>query len=170
MESNMKKTQLTWRDSERLCQEILRQITKDSWRPDIIVGIGRGGLMPAILISQYLGVKMISLDVSLRDGGDTVSNLGLAEDAFEGQRILIVDDINDTGATFNWIMEDWRSSCLPDEKRWNNLVWNYNVRFAVVVDNLASKCNVKMDYSAVEINKAVDDIWIEFPWEKWWTK
>jgi xanthine phosphoribosyltransferase len=170
MESNMKKTQLTWRDSERLCQEILRQITKDSWRPDIIVGIGRGGLMPAILISQYLGVKMISLDVSLRDGGDTVSNLGLAEDAFEGQRILIVDDINDTGATFNWIMEDWRSSCLPDEKRWNNLVWNYNVRFAVVVDNLASKCNVKMDYSAVEINKAEDDIWIEFPWEKWWTK
>jgi hypothetical protein len=37
-----------------------------------------------------------------------------------------------------------------------------------VFDNLASKCNVAMDFCGEEINKAEDDIWIEFPYEEWW--
>jgi len=40
----------------------------------------------------------------------------------------------------------------------------------VLVDNLASKCNVKMDYVGMEVNKAEKDVWIDFPWEDWWTK
>ena len=140
------------------------------WRPDIIVGIGRGGLLPAVMISQYFNIKMNSLDISLRDGGDTVSNCGLASDAYDGMNILVVDDINDTGATFNWLMEDWRSSALPSAIRWDNDVWNKTVKFAVVVDNLASECNVKMDFAGMEVNKAEKDVWIEFPYEEWWTK
>jgi len=98
----------------------------------------------------------------------------MAEDAFGHNQefpknILIVDDINDTGATFNWIMEDWPSGCFPNDDHWN-YVWNKNVKFAVLVDNLASKCNVKMDYVGMEINKAEDDVWVDFPWEDWWSK
>jgi hypothetical protein len=37
-----------------------------------------------------------------------------------------------------------------------------------VFDNLASKANVKMDYSGEEINKAEQDVWIDFPYESWW--
>jgi hypoxanthine-guanine phosphoribosyltransferase len=85
------------------------------------------------------------------------------------KEILIVDDINDSGATINWIMEDWPSGCLPDDPTWKE-VWNNNVRFAVLVDNLASKCNTKMDYVGMEINKAENDVWVDFPWEDWWTK
>ena len=36
------------------------------------------------------------------------------------KNILIVDDINDTGATFNWIKEDWPSGCLPMDTRWGS--------------------------------------------------
>jgi GLPGLI family protein len=59
---------------------------------------------------------MHTLKVSLRDGDDTESNLWMAEDAanpiIESRKnILIVDDINDSGATLNWIMDDWASSC-----------------------------------------------------------
>ena len=79
-----------------------------------------------------------------------------------------MDDINDTGATFNWIMQDWPNLCLPNDEDWK-WVWNNNVRFAVVVDNLSSKCNVKIDYSGMEVNKAENDVWIDFPWEIFWT-
>jgi hypothetical protein len=35
---------------------------------------------------------------------------------------------------------------------------------------LASACDVKMDYAGMEINKAEDPVWVDFPWEDWWTK
>ena len=165
----MKKIYYTWPQIEGACLELARQLNADNWKPDYIVGIGRGGLIPANLLSQYTGIKMSSLDISLRDGGDTVSNCGMAEDAYDGKNILVVDDINDTGATFNWIMNDWPSICHPQAIRWPG-VWNDNVKFAVVVDNLASKCNVKMDFVGMEVNKAEKDVWIEFPYEEWWTK
>ena len=165
----MKKLVIPQREFDGYINEICRSITNSNWRPDYIVGITRGGLLPALMISQYFNIKMNSLDISLRDGGDCVSNLGMAEDAFNGKNILIVDDINDTGATLNWLMEDWPSGCFPDDERWSS-VWNYNVRFAVVVDNVASKCKAQMDYFSFEVNKADDDVWIEFPYEEWWRK
>lgn len=156
-----------------LIARICRDISASNWRPDYIVGITRGGLVPAVMISHYLNVPMHTLNVSLRDSANIgpESNLWMAEDAFgynaEPKNILIVDDINDSGATINWIMEDWRSGCFPDGDRWGKM-WGTNVRFAVVFDNLASKANVKMDYSGEEINKAEKDVWIDFPYESWW--
>lgn len=165
----MNKRVIDYIEYKNLVSKICRSIVQCDWRPDYIVGLTRGGLLPAVMISQWFDIKMNSLDVSLRDGGDVVSNLGMAEDAYNGMKILIVDDINDTGATLNWIMEDWPSGCFPDDERWP-AVWNDNVRFAVIVDNLASKCNAKMDYVGMEVNKAEQDVWIEFPYEEWWTK
>ena len=86
------------------------------------------------------------------------------------KKILVVDDINDTGATVNWIIDDWPSGCHPDDPLWQNDVWNVNVRFAMLVDNLSSDAYVKMDYTGMEVNKAENDVWVDFPWEDWWTK
>ena len=153
---------------------IARQLAKDNWRPDYIVGITRGGLMPALLLSHYLDVPMHTLNVSLRDSNSSPeSNLWMAEDAFgydqPPKNILIVDDINDSGATLNWIMEDWQSGCFPEGDGWAT-TWGHNVRFAVIVDNLSSNCVRKVDYCAMEVNKAENDVWVEFPYEEWWTK
>ena len=180
----MNKQVITHEQYINLVSKICRDIAVDQWRPDYIVGITRGGLFPAVMISHYFDVPMRSLNVSLRDGGECVSDLGMAEDAFGYHRtddlpgtsnpalrknILIVDDINDSGATFNWIMRDWESGCLPMDPAWEN-IWDNNVRFAVVVDNLASQCSVGMWYVGMEINKAENDVWIEFPYEEWWSK
>jgi uncharacterized protein len=182
-----------------LVSKICRDITLSGWRPDYIVGLTRGGLVPAVMISHYLNVPMYGLSVSLRDNDMAPeSNLWMAEDALGPnsrerfvenpvdvagileaasdllengtyKEILIVDDINDTGATFNWIMKDWPSGCFPNDPSWSE-VWNNNVKFAVLVDNLSSQCEVKMDYVGMEVNKAENDVWVDFPWEDWWAK
>ena len=195
----MNKLIINNQELKNLVAKICREITNSGWRPDYVVGLTRGGLIPAVMISHYFDVPCETLKVSLRDGGEPESNLWMAEDAFGYPRqerfienpvdvtgileaasdlleqgdnyknILIVDDINDTGATINWIMEDWPSGCMPNDTTWPE-VWNNNVRFAVLVDNLASQCKVKMDYLGMEINKAENDVWVDFPWEDWWTK
>ena len=170
----MNKIYYSWHDVEHHTQEILRQIHADAWRPDYVVGLTRGGLVPANLISQYLDCRMETLKVSLRDGAECDSNLWMAEDAYghnmaQPKNILIVDDINDTGATLNYIREDWPSGCFPDNPRWKN-VWGSNVRVAVLVDNESSKSEITVTYSAVDINKAEQDVWIVFPWEEWWQR
>ena len=176
----MKKVYYTWQDVEQQTQEILRQLQRDAWMPDYVVGLTRGGLVPANLISQYLEVPMHTLNVSLRDGSShPESNLWMAEDAYgyevfdpmcsnDGRKkILIVDDINDSGATLNWIKQDWMSSCMPVDRRWDH-VWGNNVRVAVLVDNETSASELNVSYSAVGLNKAEEDCWIVFPWEDWW--
>jgi hypoxanthine phosphoribosyltransferase len=110
---------------------------------------------------------METLKVQLRDGAESESNLWMAEDAYKHKQILIVDDINDTGATLNYIKNDWEDSCLPESDRWFK-VWGDSVRVATLVDNESSKSKLDINYSAVAVNKAEKDVWIVFPWEDWW--
>lgn len=176
---SIKKKYYTYNDVHTWMHSIAKQVYKDKWQPDYIVGLTRGGLVPAVILSNMLDIPMHTLKVALRDNADTESNLWMPEDAWgyssdcdgspvfdkhKQKNILIVDDLNDTGATFNWIMQDWQRSCLPNSDHWGT-VWGKNVKFAVGIDNLSSNFNRKVDYCAEEINKAEDDTWCVFPWE-----
>ena len=168
----MKKHNLSWSDVHQHVTEILRQMQIDNWRPDYVVGITRGGLVPATMISQYLDCPMNTLKVSLRDSNpESESNLWMSEDAYgydnPQKNLLIVDDINDSGATLNWIRQDWQAGCLPNDPTWET-VWGNNVRVAVLLDNETSNSNVPVSYSGQHINKSVDPSWVVFPWEAWW--
>lgn len=165
----VKKIHMSSADLESHVHTIIRDMMHSKWRPDYIVGITRGGLTPANMLSQYLQIPMHSLDVSLRDSdvGPT-SNAWMAEDAFAGKNILIVDDINDSGATLKWIKQDWKDSCMPHNKAWKT-IFGQSVRIATIVNNEASEFQ-EVDYTSLEINKAEEDVWICFPWESWWRK
>ena len=168
-------------------QEILRQMHLDNFRPDYVVGITRGGLLPAVMISHYLKVPMHSLDISLRDNVQQgpESNCWMSVDAFgalsteemeitksrwdvsKRKKILIVEDINDSGATLNWLKKDWEAGCFPNEQSWGT-VWHETVKFSTIVDNQSSSFK-DVDYTYETINKLeTPDIWLDFPWESWW--
>jgi len=52
-------------------------------------------------------------------------------------------------------------------KMWVN-VWENNVKFAVLVDNSASEAY--SNFCGMTVNKAENDVWIDFPWESFWNK
>jgi len=142
-----KKAYYTWQQVQNMVQDILRQ-TRDK-QFDVVVGLTRGGLTPAVLVSQYLDIPMYTLKISLRDHQEQESLAVL--DKLSNQKVLVIDDINDTGATINYIKENWTLN---------------NLTYAVLINNEASDADV--DYSSVDINKRENDVWIVFPWEDWW--
>lgn len=164
-------------------QDLCRKLHSDQWHPDYIVGLTKGGLVPATMLAHYLNCRMETLKVNLRDAKDNEeceSNLWMAEDAYGydngksnpelRKNILIVDDINDSGATLDWIRQDWPSSCLPKDPVWNTEIWGHNVRVATLYNNAGSKSITRVNYYAKQINKRERDEWIVFPWENWWEK
>jgi len=92
------------------------------------------------------------LDVRLRDH-QTKPNLQTLEKAYAFQhKILIIDDINDSGATFKYIEDNFGRA-------------KDRVRFAALVNNKPSE--IKVDYYGYEINKDEAPAWLVFPWEEW---
>jgi hypoxanthine phosphoribosyltransferase len=184
---NIPKKFYTWADVETAANSIAMQMYADNWRPDYIVGLTRGGLPLAVILSHKTGIRMETLKVKLRDLVDDEdgceSNCWMSEDAYgyddtdyydpamghnktnadKRKKILIVDDINDTGATFNWIRQDWQSSCLPNSQDWEH-VWGNNVRFAVMTENLSSNFH-DVKYHWDEVNKAEENVWLVYPYE-----
>jgi hypoxanthine phosphoribosyltransferase len=180
----MKLITYNWDKVNRAVQDIAMGMFKDNWRPDYIVGITRGGLVPAVMLSHMTDIPMHTLCVQLGAEGleeNTESNCWMSEDAFgyvsvpdrdnvystqtadpeKAKNILIIDDINRGGDAMEWIMKDWQSGCLPDSERWDQ-VWHNNVRFASLLSNPNSV--VDTDYWSAELPDD-EESWVEFPWE-----
>lgn len=153
----------SWTDVDLATTFIKHKLEADNFKPDYIVGLTRGGLIPAVVLSHLLGVKLIPLDASFRDSEDgPESNLWLPEEIhYNNKKVLVIDDINDSGATFNWIKQDWNSAVLGALGQ-GRLDWN-NIKFAALVHNKAS--TALTDYTYLTINKAEQDMWIVYPWE-----
>lgn len=133
---------------------IARQLEADAWVPQFIVGIGRGGLVPAAYLSHRTGIAMLSVDYSshVADFSDELL-VKLARMSIAGDRILFVDDINDSGATLVYL----RDAILAH----GGIAANQ--RLAVLINNRRSRAVV--DYWSRTIDRDVDKDWIVFPWE-----
>ena len=162
--ATIKKHYYSWNDIELMCQSIIMDMYADNWRPDYIVGLTRGGNVPATIISNWTDISCHALKISFRDQTETESNCWMSEDAYNGKKILVIDDINDTGETLNHLQQDWQANCLPDDMKWD-MIWGDSVRFATLTENLASSFG-QVTYYSHEVNKAEDDVWLVYPWEK----
>ena len=134
-------------------ENIAGQVEAGDWRPDFIVGIGRGGLVPGTYLSHRLDIPLLSIDHSSKVHAFSDALLvHLAACSKLGERYLFVDDINDSGKTlarFRALLAD--NGAALDHIRW-----------AVLVSNVASRAGV--DYAARAIDRRVDKFWFIFPW------
>ncbi len=133
---------------------LARQVAAAGWVPSFLIGIGRGGLTPAVFLSHAAGLPMLSIDYSSQVPDFAAEPLAkLARRTRQGDRLLFVDDINDTGRTIAHL----RSVLADDGAR------TENIRFATLIDNIRSMARV--DYAARTIDRAITKDWFVFPWE-----
>lgn len=130
-------------DVKNCLMDIIRQMYIDGFKPDIVVGMVRGGSLPANFISQFLDIPcyMVNKD----------ENTHILP---KGKNVLVIDDFNDTGKE------------LTDISNYFAFEYEANFKYASLVCNVGS--NFELDYYSVEINKLEEDIWVVFPWENWW--
>jgi uncharacterized protein len=133
-----------------------RQMHLGGYTPDVVVGITRGGLVPAVYVSHYFNAPLKTIEVSFRDSGVKESVADLVSLLQKGKKLLFVDDICDSGETLEWIYKEIES---------------YNQRYVallktmVLIHNLGcTKANP--DYYGTEINKTEQNVWVVFPFEQ----
>lgn len=129
-------------------------IRDGGWRPDYIVGIGRGGLVPAAYLSHALDLPLLSVDFSAGVpcfGQDLL--VRIAERSRGGEKLLIVDDINDSGRTLAALRAAVDAAGGDPA----------NLRTAVTITNIRSTQQV--DYAARQIDRDLVKDWFVFPWE-----
>ncbi|MCD6371038.1 MAG: phosphoribosyltransferase [Thermoplasmata archaeon] len=101
---------VTWKDIENWSKDIVKKVAASGYSPEIVIGLARGGLVPARLIADYLNIKDLYA-VKTEHWGITATPDGKAKLAqglqvsIEGKRVLVVDDITDTGQSLRLAVE-----------------------------------------------------------------
>jgi hypoxanthine phosphoribosyltransferase len=129
---------------------VVYAIEKSNIRYDLVVGIQRGGLIPAVHISNSLDIPFASLNWShgpgkVRDS----SNPHLKAALTSGRNVLVVDDICDTGITLDEV-----SIAYP------------GIHTAVLVYNEENKKGFVPTYYGWKIKRTEMPEWLDFWWEK----
>ena len=143
---------ITWDHFYALCQKLSSLILENNYRPDVIVAIARGGYAPARILADYLGVMdLISIRIEHYRGTHkeprAVIKTSLISD-LDQQRILIVDDVSDTGDTFRAATQHVEQHAIP--KMIKTAAIHHKVVSSYVPDFYA--------------NKVTQWRWIIYPW------
>ncbi len=101
---------VSWQEIEQWTKNIVKKIEDSDYNPDFIIGLSRGGLVPARLISDMLQIKDL-YSVKTEHWGITAAIDGTArltqplQVPIEGKKVLVVDDITDTGKSLKIAFE-----------------------------------------------------------------
>ena len=136
------KIYIEYSDVLSMCHNLEHDVSK--MKPDMIVGITRGGLLPAVHLSHALNVPMETLHWRTRDNPLTEYNGHIEEALIDKKTVVFVDDINDTGRTFTEVKEEYQGGY-----------------YVSLVEKVGSV--FRSDASSLQLQ---DDRWIVFPWEK----
>lgn len=139
-EESSPKEYCTWQEIELLVEKLVHAMRRSGKKYDVVLAVTNGGIIPARLIARDLDINHIQFIV--------VRNKKLyAEDMLpllKGKKYLIVDDIYDTGDTFNMIYV---------------MVKDFDCDFAFLMSRY------KNSNSSLVAKVLNHEKWIVFPWE-----
>jgi uncharacterized protein len=144
---------LSWPEYGTGIRDLARQVAEDGYRPDIVLAIARGGLIPAGSLSYALSVKnTYVLNAEYYTGVDQRHDVPVMLPPYldligvEDKQFLIVDDVADTGHTLAMV----RDFCAGKVGE---------ARTAVIYEK--SQSVIRCDYVWRRT-----DAWVEFPWSR----
>ena len=164
-----KSKKVSWQSVAKLCDTIADLVkfqtdTSVTYTPDHVIGLARGGLVPATILSNNLGVRTVishgyhSYDDETqtrdyRNPHGVMYQDGIIDlrKGLTGRNILIVDDLCDYGITMAGLVDRLKS------KFHHGIL---EVRTAVLF------CKRRSTYQPDYVGEYVDNDWISFPWEK----
>ena len=142
---------LSWDDVQLLSERVSDEIRDSGYIPDLMIAISRGGFDPARIISDQLDIrKLASLQIiyykGLNERMDEPEVLFPLNAQIEGLKVLVVDDVSDSGNSLIVVKKYIESKGAAE------------VKLATLHHKPWSK--FKPDYFAEEV-----DEWIIYPWE-----
>jgi uncharacterized protein len=142
---------MSWDDLGAGARELAETVAADGYIPDMILGIARGGLLVAGALGYALGVKnTFTMNVEFYTGVDERLEVPMILPPvpdlidFADTKVLIADDVADTGATLKTVHEFCSGKVAE-------------VRTAVLYEK--SRSTIKCEYVWRRTDR-----WITFPW------
>jgi len=154
----MNKLHVEWDEYFKLCDDLIEQVKDYNFTS--IVAIARGGLLPAQYIAYKLGIKKIYSFGIATYKDDEKSKLEIYQKVprvTETFRILIIDDIADSGHTLNVCMD----TCEIDVDQYQ---YNYGVDTVKTATlHYKPRSIIKPDFFSKEVP---NDTWVVYPYDR----
>ena len=152
----MTKLYYTWADIECMMADITQKMATQMLRPHVVLGPSRGGLGIGTMMSHYFDIPFHGFEWQTRDGKvQNSAQLRHLLSKYNGKRIVIIDDINDTGRTLQGIHD---VVCSEGLNEW--------VTYVSLLEKMSS--NFSTQICAKELDEEEGKQWIVFPYEEWW--
>lgn len=111
MEKSINCYTVSWAEAYKLARALAHKIVESGFKPDIVIGIARGGLVPARMVCDFLLLDELA-SIRTEHWGIASKNetarikFSLPEEAdISGKNVLVVDDVADTGDSFSVILD-----------------------------------------------------------------
>lgn len=145
------------KDFDKDIETLVTKIKKSKVEFSYIVALSRGGLIPGVVLSHKLELRLVPISWSTRDNPmDREYNCWIPEDVNTGKKILVVDDIIDSGEALRTMFEDWSSSV-------GNKLNAENIYIASLIYNKDQ--SIVPNFYGTKISRKKTPEWFEFWWE-----